>query len=161
MRMYAHLRCPSVADLKRIIKVNALKDCTMTVDGVILAQKICGPDEAYLMGNTVWHKPMPVIADILRFQGNSLQNKKKWNYVLTLSKSIICHSWKQYQEISNIKHEILYMAVFFWFKVERFFSKSDWPILENKMDWLLKSIPWQFWLIDWLTTGTVVINKML
>jgi len=53
MRMYAHLRCPSVADLKRIIKVNALKDCTMTVDGVILAQKICGPDEAYLMGNTV------------------------------------------------------------------------------------------------------------
>ena len=47
------LGCPSVADLKGIIKMNAIKDCPVTVDDIILAEKIFGPDVASLKGKTV------------------------------------------------------------------------------------------------------------
>jgi len=47
------LGCPSVADLKHIIKMNAIKDCPVTVDDIILAEKIFGPDVASLKGKTV------------------------------------------------------------------------------------------------------------
>ena len=47
------LGCPSVAYLKHIIKINAIKDCPVTVDDIILAEKIFGPDVASLKGKTV------------------------------------------------------------------------------------------------------------
>jgi len=54
-----------VADLKCINKMNASKDCPVTVDDIILANKLFGPDVASLKGKTVQHTPMPVVADII------------------------------------------------------------------------------------------------
>jgi len=59
------LGCPSVADLKRIIKMNAIKDCPVTVDDIILAKKIFGLDVASLKGKKVRQTPTPVVAEII------------------------------------------------------------------------------------------------
>jgi len=42
-----------VADLKRIIKINAINDCTFKFDDIILAETIFGPEEASLTGKTM------------------------------------------------------------------------------------------------------------
>jgi len=55
------LGCPSLADLKRIIKMHASKDRTITVDDIILAKEIFEPDVASLKGNTVQQTPMPIV----------------------------------------------------------------------------------------------------
>jgi len=59
------LGCPSVADLKRIIKLNDIKDCPVTVEDIILAEKIFGPDVASIKGKTVRQTPTHVVADII------------------------------------------------------------------------------------------------
>ena len=59
------LGCPSVADLKRIIKMNSINDCPVTVDDVNLAEKIYGPDVPSLKGKTTKSKPTPVVSDVI------------------------------------------------------------------------------------------------
>ena len=59
------LGCPSVADLKKIIKMNSINDCPVTVDDVNLAEKIYGPDVASLKGKTTKSKPTPVVSDVV------------------------------------------------------------------------------------------------
>ena len=44
--------CPSVADLKTILKMNGIANCPITLDDVNIAEKICGPDVASLKGKT-------------------------------------------------------------------------------------------------------------
>jgi len=44
--------CPSVADLKKILKMNGIANCPITLDDVDIAEKICGPDVASLKGKT-------------------------------------------------------------------------------------------------------------
>jgi len=41
--------------------MHAIKDRPITVDDIILAKEIFGPDVASLKGNTVQQTPMPVV----------------------------------------------------------------------------------------------------
>jgi len=55
--------CPSVADLKTILKMNGIANCPITLDDVDIAEKIHGPDVASLKGKTTRQKPAPVVGN--------------------------------------------------------------------------------------------------
>ena len=55
--------CPSVTDLKNILKMNSIANCPITLDDVDITEKIYGPDVASLKGKTTRRKPAPVVND--------------------------------------------------------------------------------------------------
>ena len=57
--------CPTVGDLKKIIKMNSIRDCPVMVSDVELAEQIYGPDVASLKGKTTCKKLEPVQQDIV------------------------------------------------------------------------------------------------
>jgi hypothetical protein len=59
------LRCPTVADMKKAIKMNSIMNCPVSVDDVNLDEKIHGPDVASLKGKSTRSRPIPVINDII------------------------------------------------------------------------------------------------
>ena len=59
------LGCPSIADLKRIIKMNSIVDCPVTIEDIKIAHKIYGPDVPTLKGKTVRDRPEPVVNDVV------------------------------------------------------------------------------------------------
>jgi hypothetical protein len=60
------LGCPTVVgDLKKIIKMNSIKDFLVTVSVVDLSETIYGPDVASLKGKVARKRPTPVVQDIV------------------------------------------------------------------------------------------------
>jgi hypothetical protein len=59
------LGCPSNADLKKVIRLNMIKDCPVVEEDVILSKKIFGKDVAVLKGKTTRTKPKPVTHDTI------------------------------------------------------------------------------------------------
>ena len=57
------LACPTVGDLKKIIKSNTIQDCPVTTQDVDIAEQIYGPDVPSLKGKTTRGKPNPVVND--------------------------------------------------------------------------------------------------
>ena len=57
------LGCPSIADLKFIIKANLIKDNPITQGDVALAETIYGPDIATIKGKTTRRRNAPVVHD--------------------------------------------------------------------------------------------------
>jgi hypothetical protein len=57
------LGCPSDEDLKKILKMNTIKECPVVEEDIILAEKIFGKDIAVLKGKTTRRKPNIVIHD--------------------------------------------------------------------------------------------------
>ena len=45
--------CPSVADLKKVLKMNSISNCPVTEEDVQLAEKVFGPDVGSLKGKSV------------------------------------------------------------------------------------------------------------
>ena len=60
------LSAPSYADLRKLLRMNLLKNCPVSHENVVLAQRIFGKDVAVLKGNEVKPKP-PVVnkADVV------------------------------------------------------------------------------------------------
>jgi hypothetical protein len=65
MNLARALGCPSDADLKKVIRLNMIKDCPVVEEDVVLAEKIFGKDVAVLKGKTTSTKPKPVIHDTI------------------------------------------------------------------------------------------------
>jgi hypothetical protein len=63
------LGCPSDEDLKTILKMNAIKDCPVVENDIVLAEKIFGKDIAVLKGKITRQKPVPVIHDMVAIPG--------------------------------------------------------------------------------------------
>jgi hypothetical protein len=55
--LYANLGYPSMKDYKWVIQSNQIKDCPVTVDDVVAANKIWGKDIAAIKGKTTRTKP--------------------------------------------------------------------------------------------------------
>jgi hypothetical protein len=59
------LSCPSVADLKKALQMNAIANCPVTINNVTRAEDISGPDIASLKGKTTHHKPSPYVKEVV------------------------------------------------------------------------------------------------
>jgi hypothetical protein len=57
--------CPLASELKKIITMNAIQDCPVTLDDIALAEQIFGKDVASLKGKTTREKPEQVIDEIV------------------------------------------------------------------------------------------------
>ena len=56
---------PSIADMKRIIKMNSLSNCPVTNEDIDIAYRIFGPDVAALKGKTTRQRPTPIVNDVV------------------------------------------------------------------------------------------------
>jgi hypothetical protein len=59
------LGCPTVQDLKSIIRMNTIANCPITIGDIDLADKIYGKDIASLKGKTTRQKPEPVVQNLV------------------------------------------------------------------------------------------------
>jgi hypothetical protein len=65
-RMLLHtLGCPTIQDLKAIIRMNTIANCPVTINDIDLAEKIYGKDIASIKGKTTRQKPTPVIQNMV------------------------------------------------------------------------------------------------
>ena len=59
--LYHSLGTPTVKDYKAIIRMNAIKNCPVTMEDIDLAESIYGKDIGNIKGKTVRTKPTPVV----------------------------------------------------------------------------------------------------
>ena len=82
------LGCPTVTDLKTIIKTNAIEDCPVTLGDLELAQKIYGPDIASLKGKTTRRKPKQAhVEDEVAIPQVNRHHVHQWNGVHDVGES--------------------------------------------------------------------------
>jgi hypothetical protein len=55
--LYSNLGNPSMKDFKWVMQRNHIKDCPVTIDNVVTANKVWGKDIAALKGRTTCSKP--------------------------------------------------------------------------------------------------------
>jgi len=111
--LYHALGTPSLADLKKIIQMNAIQDNPVTLKQVKLAEKIFGPDVGALKGKTVRKKPAPVAPDYIQIPRELTMNHHEvtlcmdgmnvnglW-FLTTVSRKIM------YRTVEQITHQTL------------------------------------------------------
>jgi hypothetical protein len=52
---------PNIEDFKKIIRMNSIKNCPVTIDDIVISEKIFGPDIGTLKGKSTRHRPAPVV----------------------------------------------------------------------------------------------------
>lgn len=62
----ASLGYPSDQDFKWLLKSNQIKDCPVTYNNAVIADKVWGPSVASLKGKTTRKTPLPVTSDIIQ-----------------------------------------------------------------------------------------------
>ena len=60
-KLYHSLGCPSIAMLKNLIRMNAIKNCPVTTEDITIAKKIYGPNPSKLKGKSTRSQPPAVI----------------------------------------------------------------------------------------------------
>ena len=65
-KFYNTIGNPSLHDFKAIIKMNAIKDCPITLQDIDIAEQIFGKDINTLKGKTVHNKPIPIIQNYIQ-----------------------------------------------------------------------------------------------
>ena len=63
--LYHALGTPTINDYKAIIRMNAIKNCPITMEDIDIAETVYGPDIGSIKGKTVRHKPAPVVKDFI------------------------------------------------------------------------------------------------
>ena len=62
-KFYHNVGCPTVANLKSLLRMNAVQNCPITTEDVDIAEKIFGPDVGTLKGKTTRKKSLAVRTD--------------------------------------------------------------------------------------------------
>ena len=63
--LYQAIGFPSIQDYKAVIKMNVIKNCPVTLDDIIIAERVFGKDVSALKGKTTRSKPVPVVKDYI------------------------------------------------------------------------------------------------
>ena len=61
--LYHSLGTPTIKDYKAIIRMNAIRNCPITMEDIDIAEAIYGQDIGTIKGKTVRQKPTPVVRD--------------------------------------------------------------------------------------------------
>eukprot|EP00957_Ditylum_brightwellii_P143154 10907127-Ditylum_brightwellii.AAC.2 len=78
------LAYPSDREFKAVLKSNMLKNCSVKVEDIDIANKIYGPSVASLKGKTTHKRGEAVVTDYIKIPRDVLKNHKK----LTVSADI-------------------------------------------------------------------------
>ena len=62
-KLYHSIGAPTIKNYKGIIRSNMIRNCPVTIEDIDLAEKIFGPDVAYIKGKTTRSKPKIVKSD--------------------------------------------------------------------------------------------------
>ena len=63
--LYQSLGTPTTKDYKAIIRMNAIKNCPVTMEDIDIAEAIYGKDIGNIKGKTVRNRPTPVVKDYI------------------------------------------------------------------------------------------------
>ena len=85
---YHSVGCPTLTNLKLIIRQNIIKNCPVTVEDVDVAELIFGPDLGTLKGKSTRRKPVPVRDDNIAIPPELTMQHK--NLVLCMDLMFIC-----------------------------------------------------------------------
>ena len=86
------LACPSVKDLKKIIKMNSVQDCPVTLEEIKLAEAIYGPDVPSLKGKVMRGSSSPVVEDIVEIPADLVFRKYLVDLCIDTILSMFYHS---------------------------------------------------------------------
>ena len=84
-RLLYNVGCPSVADFKKLLQMNTIKNCPVTQKHVDRAEKIFHPDVGLLKGKSTRSKPAPVARDDIQIP----QELVATNYLLYLCVDVL------------------------------------------------------------------------
>ena len=63
--LYHKVGTPTVENFKGLLRQNLIQDCPITIEDVIIAEKIFGPDISSLKGKSTRTRPNPVVDDVI------------------------------------------------------------------------------------------------
>ena len=75
--LYHKVGTPTVENFKALIRQNLIQNCPVTVEDIIIAEKIFGPDISSLKGKSTRTKPKPVVDDIIDIPPEIKQENKE------------------------------------------------------------------------------------
>ena len=64
-RLYHIVGTPTVENFKSLLRMNAIKNCPVTVEDINISERIFGPDISSLKGKSTRRKPKPVREDLI------------------------------------------------------------------------------------------------
>jgi predicted lactoylglutathione lyase len=77
-RLLHTLGCPTIQDLKTIIRSNAITHCPITIEGISIAEKIYGKDVPSLKGKITRRKSSPVVHDMVEIPSELIEAQQKY-----------------------------------------------------------------------------------
>ena len=75
--LYAKIGCPSVNEFKALVRNHLINNCPVTIEDILIAEKIYGPDVSGLKGKTTRRKPPRVETDYVALPPDILKNHGK------------------------------------------------------------------------------------
>ena len=76
--LLAALGTPSIADLKKIISMNAISNLPVKTEDIDLAERIFGPDIGTLKGKTTRQDPLPMATDQIELPPETHEDRSSW-----------------------------------------------------------------------------------
>jgi hypothetical protein len=82
-KLYHILGCPTVEN-KAILRQNIIKNCPVTIEDVVTAEKIFGPDIGSLKGKSTRSKPIPVKRDLIEIPLELMQQHQDLTFCMDI-----------------------------------------------------------------------------
>ena len=138
--LYHKLGCPTVENMKHILRMNLIKNCPVTTEDINIAEKIFGPDVGALKGKSTRRRPTPVRDDRVEIPPELKQNHENLTYymdimyvngmpMLTGIDNTPTH--RNLVPLKNREATELYAGLD---KTLRFYNDNDWYISEIHCD---------------------------
>ena len=86
-QIYHAIGKPLVNDFKMIVTSNMIRNLSINMDDIKIAENIFGPDVGALKGKTTRQKPAPVVSDYIEIPNELIINTSKYNIMLGWNKN--------------------------------------------------------------------------
>ena len=72
-KLYHNVGTPTIENFKALLKMNTIQNCPITIQDVMIAEKIFGPNMSRLKGKSTRQKPKPVKEDLIEIPKELLE----------------------------------------------------------------------------------------